>query len=63
MCMQAHAQFPVSAGDEINVVWFFSVFFFLTQQWQHLSATSVRTGRLFLTLHNKSSDTAQPFTD
>lgn len=37
--------------------------FFLTQQLQQLPATSVRTGRLFLTLHNKSSDTAQPFTD
>lgn len=56
----ACAQIPVSVGDEINV---FFLFFFLTQQLQQLPATSVRTGRLFLTLHNKSSDTAQPFTD
>lgn len=48
---------PASAGDQINV------FFFLTQQLQQLPAASVRTGRLFLALHNKSSDTAQPFTD
>lgn len=56
----ARARIPVSAGDEIKV-FFFS--FFLTQHLQQLPATSVRTGRLFLTLHNKSSDTAQPFTD
>lgn len=55
-CFWAHAQIPVTAADEINI-------FFLTQQLQQLPATSVRRGRLFLTLHNKSSDTAQPFTD